>query len=590
MKNSSRALALCSLALAFVWSCGPQVGSGGQGGRGGTAACPNGTTNCADACVGSCSDASAGGSGGGGGTAGNPGDASLSASIELSPPSGTFQNSLTVSMTARPDGAEIRYTTNGTFPTAASTRYSGTALRLTRTTQIIAQVYINGTAVGEPTVGIYVARSFDVTVDLPIVVLDSYGAGVPEGTGGGAPGAPRPPREYFDAAMLVYQTSGSRLSERPTMATRSAFRLRGQSSAMFPKPPYRLELRDAHGEDTKHALLGMPEDGDWVLRNPHADKALIRDAFFYGLGREIGLKTPRFAFCELYRNGDAAPVGQDDYLGVYLLMERIENSKSRLDLKQLEEEDRTLPKITGGYIFKLEWRAAEEPIVECSGSSNCWRDLEVVDPDSLVAEQEAWLAQHLRGFVDALYGPNFADPTNGYARYIDMRSFLDQVIVNELGRNMDAYVRSQHFYKDRGDNAPIFAGPLWDYDLVFGVGGFFQNQNVQGWQYDQVRARTGASDWFPRLVQDPAFVRALAARWKELRTGPLSDAALGARIDALTAPLAAAAARNFQRWPILAQAQVGPFRTPTAGTWQGQIASLRDWMQRRVAWLDTQWR
>ena len=66
---------------------------------------------------------------------------------------------------------------------------------------------------------------------------------------------------------------------------------------MFPKPPYRVELHDAHGEDNKQALLGMPADGDWVLRNPHSDKALIRDAFFYGLGREMGFSDLDAVVC-----------------------------------------------------------------------------------------------------------------------------------------------------------------------------------------------------------------------------------------------------------------------------------------------------
>lgn len=536
-----------------------------------------------------------GGSEGTGGTGGTGGsDPAVLASVTLSPSSGTFQGALSVSMEAKQSGTEIRYTTDGSVPTASSTVYSGSPLAVSQTTRVIAQAFLNGGPVGDPAVGLYVQRSIDVTVDLPVLVLDSYGAGVPEpaSTGGGW-GFPTTPavREYMDAALLVYAEPGSSLAGAPTLATPAAFRLRGQSSASFPKPPYRLELRDIQGQDAKHEMLGMPADGDWVLRNPYADKALIRDAFFYGLGRDMGMQAPRFAFCELYRNGDGGGLSQDHYLGVYLLLERIENSKERVALTQLKEEHRALPEITGGYIFKFEWQVTDIPaeqLVPCPSGNDCWTDLEVVDPDPLMPEQRDWLAQSLRGFVDVLYGSSFGDPNAGYAAHIDVQSFLDQVIVNELGREMDSYVRSQHFYRDRGDGK-LFAGPLWDYDLVFGVGGFFENDNVQGWQYEQVSAREGGNAWFPRLLQDPGFQTQLAARWRQLRGSVLSDAQLNSRIDTLTAPLTAAAARNFQKWPILGDTQVAMFRSPTSSDWQGQITFLRDWMQRRVAWLDSQW-
>src|SRR5690606_22254503 len=124
-----------------------------------------------------------------------------------------------------------------------------------------------------------------------VLVLDNYGQG--------APG-----REYVEAAALLFEpVSGTTsFAARPTLASRVAMRLRGQSSATFPKTPYRLEFRDSRDEDADLPVLGMPADDDWVLRGPYPDKALIRDAFVYSLGRDLGLAAPRFAFVELYVN------------------------------------------------------------------------------------------------------------------------------------------------------------------------------------------------------------------------------------------------------------------------------------------------
>ncbi|MFF5218805.1 CotH kinase family protein [Micromonospora sp. NPDC000442] len=494
--------------------------------------------------------------------------------IGFSVPSGTFTGAVSVSLSTTVSGAQIRYTTDGRLPNAQSPLYSGSALRFTRTTQLRAQAFVGQTASGAPGTAMYVAQNTSTAHDLPVVLIDSYGAG-------------RPEREYFDATTMIFEPGGgsTSLAAAPTVATRAGFRLRGQSSAMFEKTPFRLEFWDNEDDDADYPVLGMPADSDWVLRGPFSDKALIREAFVYDLGRQMGLPAPRYAFAEFYLNTDAAPVGADDYMGVYMLVETIKNSKNRLDLKQLREDDRTLPKITGGYIWKFEWMAAEEPTLPCTGpAASCWNYLEVADPSPLQPEQRDWLRNHIQEFHNVLRAPNFADPVSGYRAYIDVGSFIDQLIVNELSREMDSYIRSAYFYKDR--DTKIFAGPLWDYDLSFGVGGYFQNDQTSGWQYQQVRQPV-ANDWYTQLMRDPAFVNEVRLRWQTLRRGPLSDASLQSRIDSLSAPLTAAAQRNFQRWPNLSNRNVGPFITPTAPTWQGQVQFMRDWMLRRAAWLDS---
>lgn len=497
----------------------------------------------------------------------------LAGDINFSVPSGTFQGQMTVSLSTRVANAQIRYTTDGSLPGANSPVYTG-PLQLTRSTQLRAQAFVNGSPVGQPGTSLYIARSTNQAHDLPVLVLDNYGQGKPD-------------RKYVDTAALLFEPVNGTTSfaATPTLASRAGIKLRGQSSATFPKAPYRVEFRDNQGDDLNLPLLGMPADADWVLRGPYPDKALIRDAFVYGLGRDLGLAAPRFAFVELYHNVDSGTLGPEDYQGVYLLTETIENAKHRLDLKQLRPDDVTPPAIEGGYIWKFDWMAAEEPILQCQGSpTTCWNYLEVVDPDPLQPAQRDWLTQHLQQFNDMLQRPDFADPQTGYRAWIDVRSFIDRLIIGELTREMDSYVRSAYFHKDRGGK--IKAGPLWDFDLSFGVGGFFNNSQIAGWQYEQMR-QPMTNNWYNRLMTDPAFVNEVRARWQELRRGILSDAQLNARIAALTAPLVNAAERNFQKWPILSSPWVSFFITPTAPTWQGQVDAMRDWMLRRAAWLDS---
>ncbi|WFE66061.1 CotH kinase family protein [Micromonospora sp. WMMD714] len=496
----------------------------------------------------------------------------LTGDIVFSVPSGTFRDELAVALGTPVAGAEIRYTTDGTLPRADSPRYDGTPLLLTDTTQLRAWAFVDGAATGDPGTALYVERAVDVSLDLPILLVDGYGQG--------APG-----REFVDAAALLFAPVGGEasLSAPPTLATRIGYHLRGTSSSLFDKAPYRVEFRDNEDDDVDLPVLGMPAESDWVLRGPYTDKALIREALTFDLAREMGFPAPRYAFVEFYHNVADRPVGAEDYQGVYLIVETIKNAKNRLDLKKLDPDDVTLPAVSGGYIVKFEWLTAEEPTLPCTGrSATCWHYLEVVDPSPLAPEQQAWLTGHLQQFNDMLQSRDFADPTTGYPAWIDVGSFVDSFILNELTRNFDAYARSSYFYKDRGGR--INAGPLWDLDLTYGVGGG-DNLDTAGWQYEQQRWPR-PNNWMNRLVTDPAFMAAVRARWAELRQGPLSPAQLDTRVARLTAPLAGAADRNFQRWPNLTTEKIGPIVTPTADTWQGQVDYLRDWLDRRMAWLD----
>jgi CotH protein/chitobiase/beta-hexosaminidase-like protein len=500
--------------------------------------------------------------------------AELTGDIVFSLPSGTFQGETFVALSTAVSGAQIRYTTDGTLPSATSAAYSGTPVRLTKTTQVRAQAFVGTAASGAPGTALYVARSFDATHDLPVLVLDDYGKG-------------KPGREYLDTAVMEFSPTGSTtsLSSAPTLVSRAGVHLHGQSSATFAKAPYRLELRNNSDEDADYPLLGMPADSDWVLRGPFTDKALIRDAFSYGLARDMGLKAPRSAFAEVYLNTDASAVGADDYVGVYQITETIKNTKDRLDLKKLKPDVVAEPEIEGGYIFKSEWMAAQEPTLPCAGAdATCWHYLEVIEPSPLPAAQKAWLTQYLQKFHDVMHSTGYNDPVTGYSAYIDVDSFVNHIILNELGREMDGYIRSQHFYKDRGGK--ITAGPVWDRDLSLGVGGFFNNDQAAGWQYEQLRQPI-ANDWFTILLKDPAFVSKVKARWKQLRQGVLSDAQMSARIATLTAPLPNAAARNFTRWPNLTTRTIGFFSTPVAPTWQGQVTAMQEWLTKRAAWLDS---
>lgn len=544
--------------------------------------------------------------------------------VTISPAGGLFQESLTVELASKSSTAEVRYTLDGSAPSPTSPLYEA-PLTVTTTTQVRAQAFEGGAPLEAGAGAVFIERAFDTQSDLPLIVVDGYGQGKPDQKIDGHWVA-------RDAAIVAIEpVSGvAKLSQPPTLTARAGYHLRGQSSATFEKAPYKVEFWDETNDDLDLPLLGMPAESDWALLGPYEDRSLIRNAFAFALGRQMGLQAPRYEFAEVYINQDGGALEASDYEGVYMVTETIKNSKRRLDLKGLDPDDSEPSKVSGGYIFKFDWAAAQEPLIECEGAAavqhafgqcptsgadqfppvdcggggfgggmgggfgggfgggggagtttaTCWADLEVVDPKLPNPAQEAYLTQ----YVTELNATLHSSPLGAYEDYIDVASFVDTLILNELLRNGDAYTRSVYFYKDRDQK--LVAGPLWDFNLILvGGGATFCNNNPVGWAYE---FRRGSNDWFQRLIADPAFLDAVQTRWRQLRSGPLSQDGLDNLIASTAAPLTNAAVRDYERWPICDVAD-GIFDVPAGDTWEAQLQVMSDFLRARGEWLDSQW-
>src|SRR6187551_704577 len=232
-------------AVGPAGTTGAALAPGGTGGNSvGAAGGPAGTTG---------GRAGSTGAGAMGGAVAMP---SLIGDVTFSTPSQSFRTSIQVGMTTALTGAEIRYSTDGTLPTASSTLYAGTPVTLTGTTQLRATPFIGGAPGGRASTAIYIARDFDATSTLPLVILDGYGKG------------PSTNKNLdMDAAVMIWEPAGgsASLTSLPTVAAKSIYHLRGQSSATFPQKPYKIEFRDNGDHDMKLPVLGMPAEADWAL-------------------------------------------------------------------------------------------------------------------------------------------------------------------------------------------------------------------------------------------------------------------------------------------------------------------------------------
>ncbi len=365
--------------------------------------------------------------------------------------------------------------------------------------------------------------------------------------------------------------------------------IRGQSSQMFPKKSFGFETWDAAGLDLSVSLLGMPADEDWVLSSPYSDKTMLRNALTYHLGSKMGAWQPRFKFCEVYLNGS--------YHGVYMLMEKIKRGASRVDINKLKPDEISGDNLTGGYIVKVDKiqdLAANEYFTTYPSTvypSTRSYNFTYVYPkfDEIVPAQNSYIQTYLTNLENTLNGSNFKDSADGYRKYMDMNSFIDFQLMNELVNNVDGYRFSTFFYKKKdSDGGKLFAGPLWDFDLGYGNVDYAPiNLATDQWLYPKY----GAGDWQPmhwwaRLMQDADYSHAVNKRWETLRAGPFKTDSIMAYINDTIQYLGGAVDRNFVRWPIIGQ-YVWP-NSFIGTTYLQEVNFFKDWIKNRLEFMDSQ--
>ncbi len=363
--------------------------------------------------------------------------------------------------------------------------------------------------------------------------------------------------------------------------------IRGQSSQMFPMKSYSLELWDNNADGVDKSLFGLPKESDWVLYAPYTDKTLMRNFLAYTLSRNLGHWSANCRFVEVVLNGK--------YVGIYVFMEKIKRNKGRVNIPKMEKTDESGDAVTGGYIFSLDkepngWFSQYTPPYS-TGNQRPQFSYIYPKPEYINNAQKAYIKSYVDSFENVLKSNQFQDPLNGVRNFADLNSFMDYFIVNEVGRNVDGYRLSSFFYKDRNSiNRKIVAGPVWDYDLAFRNADYCNGNLTSGWAYDfnTVCPGDGAGlipFWWYRLMEDTAYTASLRCRWNDLRSTTLSVNNLNHLIDSVVHLVSEAEVRHFTAWPVLGQ-YVWPNPQPIPVSYDGEIATLKDWLKTRLEWID----
>ena len=539
----------------------------------------------------------------------SPGAPNLPASspaeaVAISPASRTFLSgsTLTVTLAAASPTAVIRYTLDRSVPTAASPLYT-VPVTISATTRLRARAFEPGRPDGPVRSESYLAldpAAAAFTSNLPILLTHTWNSGALPVTDTAVPGV---------WMVFAPQPAGglARLTDPPAWAGPGSFERRGSSTLTAAKYSFALESWDEANTDRAVPLLDMPADADWVVHAPFQfDRCLFRNDLAYHLSRAAGRWAPRTRLVEHFHNvNDALVTGTvagPDYFGVCSLMEKITRGEDRVDVERLTTLDNAEPDIRGGYILKIDRLDSGDSGLSAAGQTLGWVYPKERSPDAsrmVTPAQTAWMRSHLDSMWAALNAPDFWDPDNGYARWLDPAAAADHHLLNTAAKNVDALRLSAYLSKSR--DGRIAPGPLWDFDRAMG--------SADGRDLDPLAWRGSGGDlgtdffhhpWYQELFRDSNFWQRWIDRLDELRQGPLAADAVLAAIDAFAAQLqpsplppglaASPAARNQQRWAASGfNPRAASSATPgTNGTFAGEVQWLKNWWTSRLAFMDGQ--
>lgn len=511
--------------------------------------------------------------------------ARLGEPVAFSRPAGPFRNAFSLQLSGAVDDQKIRYVVvpsgaaNAALePTASSPEYSA-PITIDQSVLVRAAMFsADGSARG-PVTDTYYARLgaslLSFSSPLPVFVIDSLGAGTLV-------------KDEIDhpSWLFSYAAHGNAqpvFGAAPDVVSPLTAKVRGSSSADFPKKGYNVKFTNPAGKKREQALLDLPAHEKWALVAPWSfDLTYINNSFVYALSNQIGRWAPRTRLVEVFFNGNGGDVDAADYAGIYVVTDRVEIAEDRVDLTELKKSDVAGEAVTGGYILKIDLKDADEIgwVTKRSIPEQGYSSIVLVAPkaDDVAPAQLTYIQDYVQQMEDALA----TDRETGFARrtyldFIDRASWVDHHLLNTFVCNPDALIRSAYFTKDR--NGRLKAGPVWDFDRAINSHWDARSQRWDVW-FGLGGADLWGSGWWGMIARDPEFMQDWIDRWQTLRLGALENNNLSAIVDGFAHQIGDdAARRDATKWPD----SVTPW-----GSHSAQVDQMKRWLHNRTRWIDEQ--
>lgn len=370
-------------------------------------------------------------------------------------------------------------------------------------------------------------------------------------------------KEKISASLSVFS------KDNPLTDVPLTIKGRGNSSwTNAPKKSYTLKFA------SKQNFLGLEKHKSFALIANYFDKTLLRNVSAYSLAKKVFTKmswAPSAKTVHLFIDGV--------YQGLYSAVESVKIAKNRVNIPDISDFvpiQETTQDMTAfdkyGFILEVNDRLDED----FNFRSNKGVPFSLKEPDgSDLNEVICNKIEEKTNQIEAeVYAGNFSN--------IDLYSFADWWIVEELAKNTDSqFYSSCYMYFDPSDQK-FHMGPVWDFDLGFGNNGV--DVKTEGFQADE--AQNGAN-WILELRKSEEFMNIVKERWNFCL--PYVESYFSTEYENNFQSIKTDAEVNFIRWPILGKdIWRAPSGYDTRKTYDDEISYFKDWKDQRITWLSSQ--
>lgn len=339
----------------------------------------------------------------------------------------------------------------------------------------------------------------------------------------------------YDSEEYEKDTSGLLLSYRGNTSTSLGF-----------KKPYKIKLQ-------KKADLLFRNDKsynnkEWGLLKCENGK-FLNSLVGFKVNEMAGLQwTPRFMYVNLVIN--------DDYKGVYMLMETVKNSKTRLSVDK-----------DSGYIIEYDAYWWNEEVRLSEGLFCKWNSMRYTfkypDSDDITQEQ----IDFIQGRVDEMENSVTAE---NYDQYIDVPSFAAWLIAQDILGNADGCGSNIFLTLNNSEMDTKFQmGNIWDMDAI----------KLTGDNWAAIHYLYGYYFEWLFKSKNNMFLETYKSKWNEL--SPIFVDEMSRFLDDFATSeegrgLDACMQYDAYRWGYI------------PGTLSAEIEDNKQWFTNRKTWLDEQ--
>ena len=388
-----------------------------------------------------------------------------------------------------------------------------------------------------------------------------------------ADGPVMPPREESLVDVYVFDNGTNFMTDSPTHVYYNVvMRLRGRTSSYLQsKKPFKMEFCTREGEAVNLPFLTLGPDSDFVFHAPQIDRSLIRNWLGYSIQRQLLRWAPDSVFAEVYLDRPGSGLEKGDYIGVYLITEKIKKGVSRINIGEFTKGD--IP-ASGNYIYKMD--AYEEGFDNALllPENKYGNRYSLVYPADGVQDGDAeFISGQINFFEDALYRGTDRE----LARYYDLERFARCILTDEFLKNYEGFSSSTYFYRPKGERVqPV----QWDFDIGTGNADFERDfANAAGFF-------TLEKDAVIPFLKHENFRRELLKQWRYMRQTVISDENIEKMLDEVEALIRNASQRNDEAYPEQIDRPGFTVRPNRLEDSARERRYIRQFLLKRAAWLD----